>query len=153
MNIMLLYNNNLINTKFVFKFLIILIWLNNPIISIKYFKAFTLLSKDILIISDGGLYKYEIENKNQKMISDIESIASIMNVEYISFAQFPSNEGGYILCRINNYILILSENSEEVIGEILIDEIKEEKLSIIPYTTKDNKKTFILCFVKILIIK
>ena len=147
MNIMLLYNNNLINTKFVFKFLIILIWLNNPIISIKYFKAFTLLSKDILIISDGGLYKYEIENKNQRIISDIESIASIMNVEYISFAQFPSNEGGYILCRINNYILILSENSEEVIGEILIDEIKEEKLSIIPYTTKDNKKTFILCFV------
>ena len=147
MNITFLYNNNLINTKFVFKFLIILIWLNDPIISIKYFKAFTLLSKDIIIISDEGLYKYEIENKNQKIISDIESIASIMNVEYISFAQFPSNEGGYILCRINNYILILSEDSEEIIGEIIIDEIKEEKLSIIPYTTKDNKKSFILCFV------
>ena len=147
MNIKFFYKNNLINTKFVFKFLIILICLNDPIISIKYFKAFTLLSKDIIIISDEGLYKYEIENKNQKKISDIESIASSMNVEYISFAQFPSNEGGYILCRINNYILILSEDSEEIIGEIIIDEIKEENLSIIPYTTKDNKKTFILCFV------
>ena len=67
MNITYCNNNNLINTKFVYKFLIILIWLNNPIISIKFFKAFTLLSKDILIIGDEGLYKYEIlKIKNKK---------------------------------------------------------------------------------------
>ena len=145
MNIAYFSNNNLISIKFIFKFLLIWLWLNVPIISFKYFKAFTILSKDIIIISDEGIYKYQIENKNQTKISDIES--SIMNVEYISLAQFPSNEGGYILCRINNYIIILSEDSEEIIGEIIIDKIKEVKLSIIPYTTKDNKKTFILGYV------
>ena len=147
MNIINFSNNSLINTKIVFKVLLILICLTSPIKNIKYFKAFTILTKDIIIISDEGLFKYQIENKNTTKISDIEYIASIMNVEYISFAQFPSNEGGYILCRINNYILILSEDCEEIIGEIVIDDIKEGKLSIIPYTTKDNKKTFILCFV------
>ena len=143
MNIIYFDNNN----KFVFKFIIILFWLSSPINSFKNFKAFNILSKDIIIISDTGLFKYEIENKKQKNISDIQSISSTMNVEYISFAQFPSNEGGYILCRINNYILILSEDSEEIIGEIIIEDIKEEKLSIIPYTTKNNNKAFFLCFI------
>ena len=140
-------NNKLVNTKFVLKLILILFCLSSPINSIQYFKAFNILSKDIIIISDAGLFKYEIENQKQKNISDIQSISSTMNVEYISFAQFPSNEGGYILCRINNYILILSEDSEEIIGEIIIEEIKEEKLSIIPYTTKNNNKAFFLCFI------
>ena len=145
MNITIFGNKNLINTKFVFKFLLLLIWLNNPIISIKFFKAFTLLSKDILIIGDEGLYKYEIENQKQNIICYIEF--PIMSSDYMSFAQFPSNEGGYILCRINNLLLILSEKSDIVLGDIYIDDIEGEKISIIPYTTKDNKKTFFLCFV------
>ena len=144
MNITYCNNNNLINTKFVYKFLIILIWLNNPIISIKFFKAFTLLSKDILIIGDEGLYKYEIENKEQKIICYIE--LPIISSEYMSFAQSPSNEGGYILCRIHNLLLILSESSEEVLGKMVIDAIEGEKISIIPYMTKDNKKLFFMLY-------
>ena len=78
--------------------------------SFKYYKAFNLLSKSILLITDEGFIKYDSESntKNVILILNDTSINANYEIDYISFAQFSSDEGGYVFGRIREKIYYFS---------------------------------------------
>ena len=127
-------------------FLTIFLLLKSPVKSFKYFKAFNILSNDLLLISDEGIIKYNTESDTQNLVVS-SNLVSESNLEYITFSQFPSNEGGYIICRINEYIYILSEDATVSYGKITLEEIKDQHIELITYTTEDLKKFFIICYI------
>jgi hypothetical protein len=117
------------------------------IISFQYFKAFNILSSDILIISDEGIIKYNIELNITYLIVPLEMENPFVAIEFITFSQFSSDEGGYIICRINEYIYLLSEDASISYGNTTISDIKNQYIDLIPYITSDSKKTFIICYI------
>ena len=92
--------------------------------SFKYYKAFTLLSKNILIISDEGIIKYNPSTKQQAMIQSSNLISSRDDLNFISFTQSPSDEGGYIFCRFRNYIYILDDEQNNLIIRDILKSVK-----------------------------
>ena len=129
-------------------FTIILFALNVPISSFKYFKAFNILSNDILLITDVGIIKYNIETDSQYLIVSYTNIINeIGTLEFITEAHFSSDDGGYIICRINEYIYILSKDASYSFGNIILSELHGQYIELIPYITKDSKKSFIICYI------
>ena len=127
-------------------FFTIFLSLKIPVISFKNFKAFNILSNDLLLISDEGIIKYNTETDEQNIIVSSELVTD-SNIQYITFAQFPSNEGGYIICRINELIYVLSEDASISYGKITLEEIRGQLIELITYTGKDSKKYFIICYI------
>ena len=134
--------------KYIFGFIICILF-RITIKAFKYFKAFNLLSNDLIFITDEGIIKYNIESNEQKLIESFSIIQKGMDLEYISFAQFSLNEGGYILCRIKDYIYIFSKNADILYGSFIISEIKEKYIELIPYQTLDYKNTIIISYLNI----
>ena len=135
------------NNNSILLFFIILLSLKIQIISFKYFKAFNLLSNDLLLISDEGIIKYNTESVYQELIVKSKSLVSDSNLEYITLTQFPSEEGGYIICRINEYIYALKEDATISYGNIKLEEIKDQYIELVTYTSQDSKKYFIICYI------
>ena len=125
-----------------FRIVIFLIF-NISVITFKYFKSFEFISNDLLLVTEEGIIKYNLDSGNQKIIISANIIRSENDLEFISFAQFPSNEGGFILCRIKEYIYILSEDGNSLYKNLTISEISNSPGEIIPYINKDNKKCII----------
>ena len=134
------------NYKLIF-FTIILFTLNVPIASFKYFKAFNILSNDILLVTDIGIIKYNVESNSQYLIASYNNIInSDGTLEFITVSQFSSDDGGYIVCRINEYIYILSKDASFSFGNIILSEINQQYLELIPYITKHRFVIFIHIF-------
>ena len=91
-------------------FLLIICSLIIPSISFKYFKAHTLLSNKILLITNDGIIEYDPQLVTLKTIMNTSIIGSNSDLEFTSFAQFPSEEGGYIFCRLKENIYIFDES-------------------------------------------
>ena len=129
-----------------FKFYIFILAILN-INSYQFFKAYTLLSKDILFITEEGIIKYLIESDNQITITPIDVvITDSYELDFISFDQ--SDEGNYILCRINNYIYIISNEENTVIISKEIS-IIEDFIVDIKYYKYQNNNYFIISFINI----
>ena len=138
--------------KYQYNFQLLLIFiiislLKVPVVSFKYFKAFNILSNDILLISDAGIIKYNIELDIKYLIASFTIENPDFNIQYISENQFSSEDGGYIICRINEYIYILSEDASFSYGNITISEIHNKYIELIPYITSDSIKSFIVCYI------
>ena len=112
--------------------------------SIKYFKGFNLLSNNILFISDEGIIKYVPENDTKILVHPFNLITSETDLDYISFAQFPLDEGGHVFCRIKEYIYIYDEDLNNYFGNISIDDISNKYCSLVPYKTKNGIITLII---------
>ena len=112
--------------------------------SFKKFEAFNLLTNDKIIISDEGIIKYDLLNGTQNLIIPN---SFVFYFERISFAQFPSNEGGYIICRIHNIVYLLSQNTSIIYGNITIPYIESLKVNIVPYTKENGKSCLIFCYI------
>ena len=128
-------------------FFIIFSLLKIQVISFRYFKAFNILSNDILLISDEGIIKYNIELDIKYLIVPLSMENPSITMEYITVNQFSSDDGGYIICRINEYIYILSEDASISYGNITVSDIHKQYIDLIPYITSDSKKTFIICYI------
>ena len=128
-------------------FFVIFSLLKVPVISFKYFKAFNILSSDILIISDDGIIKYNIELDIKYLIVPLDMENPSTNIEFITVNQFSSYEGGYIICRINENIYILSEDALISYGSITVSDIYNQYIDLIPYITVNSKKAFIICYI------
>ena len=129
----------------VFK-LYIFIFIILNINSFQYFRAYTLLSKDILFISEEGIIKYLIDTNNQITITSTDDITFENEniLEFISFSQ--SDDGKYILCRIKNYIYIISNDDNTLIISKNINLI-ENCLVDIKYYKEHNINYFIISFI------
>ena len=128
-------------------FFMIFFLLEVPVISFKYFKAFNILSTDVLLISDEGIIKYNIEMDIKYLIVPFDMENPSITIEYITVSQFTSDDGGYIICRINEYIYLLSEDASISYGNITVSDIHQQYIDLIPYITSDSKKTFIICYI------
>ena len=117
--------------------------------SFKYYKAFNLLSKSILLITDEGFIKYDSESntKNVILILNDTSINANYEIDYISFAQFSSDEGGYVFGRIREKIYYFSQNLENCYGYFNVSDITNSVISMIPYTSKNGEKFIIIGYI------
>ena len=109
------------------------------------FKAFNLLTNDIIIISDEGIIKYDLQLGTKSLIL---SNNITFYFDRISFAQFPLDEGGYIICRINSVAYVLSSDASTIYGNITIPDFEALKVNIVPYTNKNGKTCLIFSYVR-----
>ena len=113
--------------------------------SFNKFKAFNLLSNDIIIISDEGIIKYDLQLGTQSLIIPNNFT---FYFDQISFGQFPLDEGGYIICRINSVVYVLSSDTSTIYGNITIPDFEALKVNIVPYTNKNGKTFLIFSYVR-----
>ena len=117
-----------------------------PSISFKYFKAYTLLSNKFLLITTDGIIEYDPQSATSKTIMVSDLITSNNDLEFTSFAQFPSEEGGYIFCRLKEYIYIFDECLDTYYGSFLI-ETSNIFCVLNPYKTLDGTNTIIVTYI------
>ena len=127
----------------VLNFLIIfsLLWIK--IENFKFFKAFNLLSNDILLVTNEGIINYNPETNNQKEIINKTLFSSSEALSFITIAQFSEEEGGYILCRIQDTFFFIQNDALTLLGSIKIDGFSNQYIELIPYLNKEDKYTFI----------
>ena len=127
--------------------LIVIFSLNIKIKSFKFFKAFYILSNDLIIISDEGIIKYNINTGESNLLISSVFVEKNEQLDFLSIAQFPSDNGGYIVCRANVYIYLLSSDGSSIYGNITLSQINNTYAEIIPYITQNDKKTIIICYI------
>ena len=88
----------------VFISFILFFLLSNKAYCFECFKAFNLISNDLLLSTDEGLFKDNIESEKQTLIMSNIIEKNDFKVDHISFAQFPEEQGGLIICRIEQYL-------------------------------------------------
>ena len=115
--------------------------------SFKYFKAFNLLSNNIIFITDAGIIKYDPESNSQTMIQETNIITSQSEQDYIQFAQSPLDEGGYVFCRLKNYIFIFDETLNINYTSFNVDYIINSYCVLVPYKTNEGKNTLIIGYI------
>ena len=136
--------NNIIETKIILFFIIICL-LIIPLQSFKYFRAYNLLSNYILLITDEGIAIYDPQLNQHRILTESNLINGASDIDFISFAQSPSEEGGYIFCRLKNYIFIYDESFNSY-GKF---EIEPASIYCVlnPYRTKDGNNAIIVTYI------
>lgn len=132
------------NLKFLnFLTLFSLLWIK--IRTFKIFKAFNLLSNDILLVTDEAIMNFNPETNVQKEIINITLIENSSDLGFITIAQFTEEEGGYILCRIKDTIFFIHKDVSTLLGSIQIEGLSNRYMELIPYLNIELKPTFIIC--------
>ena len=116
--------------------------------SFKYFKAFNLLSNNIILITDEGIFRYDKESDEANLIESFALIDSQIDQEYISFAQFPLDKGGYVICRVKQNIYVFSDDLNSKYGNFQIEELSDVYSVIVPYVANDGRKVILFTFIK-----
>ena len=96
--------------------------------SFQFYKAFILLSNDILLFTDEGIIKN--------------------NLKYISFTKFTEGEGGYIICRLKNTIFVFNNNLDYKYGNFEINESENFYWDIKSYKA-DGKIIIIFTYINL----
>ena len=99
----------------------------------KYPNSLTLNNGNILIVTEDGLFLYDIILTKISIVLNITSGASV----HTTFLQLPEDEGGNIFCLVNDILYILSSNANNVIYFNLPEEIFDHFCSL-NYYKKDN---------------
>ena len=116
-------NEKIYINVYIYFSLIIILFIN--INSIEHFKSFNLLSNDnIVLISNEGIKKYDPSTQSEILIQSTNSISSNDDLKYVAFTQFPLDDGGYIICRLNDYIYVFDETLETYYGNFQIANIQ-----------------------------
>jgi hypothetical protein len=110
------------------------------------FKPFNLLSNYVVLITDEGILKYNPSSNTHQNVVPSNAISSQNDQNYISFAQFNLDDGGYVICRLNQYIYILDKDlNSHMYFEI--SEIKDSYCVINPYKTIQGDITIIISYI------
>ena len=115
--------------------------------SVKYFRAYNLLSQKILLISDEGISFFELEFENITSILDLNNtITSEEDLQFVSLIQ-PSYYNGNIFCRIKENIYIISSNDFSLIKAFSLTQIINKEISLIPYEDIYGNNYFFICYI------
>jgi hypothetical protein len=127
------YNNN--------KQIIYLIFLSNILIinSFTAFKPFSILNENILLVTEEGIYRFNLSSQDKYLISTIDNNVESDMIEYAVINKFSDDEGGYIFCKVFSNIYIISKNADNLIGILTIDDEYSSytQSSIIPYISEN----------------
>ena len=115
-----------------------------------FFKAFNLISNDILLVTDEGILNYNPETNTTIEIINITLFNSFGELDYISIGQFSEEEGGYILCRIQDNIFFIKKDALTILGSIQIEGLSNKYIELIPYLNKEDNYTFIICLISLI---
>ena len=137
--------NNKSITKSYLYYIILFLFIN-VIKSFTYFQAFSLF-KDIILITDEGIFKYDPSTGNNLLIQSTNVIASQLDLDYVSFAQFPIDDGGYVLIRLKKYVYVFNEALSSYIGHIEVGNIDNFYSVIKTYKTLEGKNTIIISYI------
>ena len=133
------------SNSYLFLIIICISFIN--IISFNYFKVYNLLSNDYLVlITNEGIIKYEPSTQTQTLL--VESLSNIITTsedeKLISFTQFSLDEGGYVFCRISEYIYVFDKNLDTYYNNFEISEIQNCYCILKPYTNSNSDITLII---------
>jgi len=110
------------------------------------FRAFNLLSENLLLITNEGIKLYDTSFET---ITDIINITIIPdNFFFSSFVQFPLSQGGYILLKLMNNIYLINKEANEVISQDTKNEINGIYSKLIAYKSQNNKLYCFISFVE-----
>ena len=137
-----------INYDNLFLFFFIIYSLISQIKSYFYFQVNSLLSGNLLLITDSHIL---LQNKSTSEYTYLIDVINPKNddnfLNFVSFSQFPSEDEGYIICRFKNSIHVISKNEIDDLKNINNTNIGEYYSKIIAYEIKDNILSFILAYV------
>lgn len=115
--------------------------------SFQFYKAFILLSNDILLFTDEGIIKNSLSNlSTTTILSYIKATQD--NLKYISFTKFTEGEGGYIICRLKNTIFVFNNNLDYKYGNFEINESENFYWDIKSYKA-DGKIIIIFTYINL----
>ena len=106
--------------------LIIFILLKSEVKCFKLLKTFNTLTNDVIILCEDGIIKYDTKTGNQTLIEPYDILKGVGNIKFVSMSQFPLEEGGYILCKIQEYIYLLPKDANETYGYVYVPDIYNE---------------------------
>ena len=103
------------------------------------FKSYNLLNENILLVTDEGIYKLNLESKKNSLISTYDNDLDNEVIVYAEINKMSDNEGGYIFCKVLNYIYILTKDGDIIIDTLKLDDFSSHtQVSIIPYMSDNN---------------
>ena len=133
MNVIFYYNNKQILFNLIFLSLIIVM---NSFIA---FKPFSLSNNNILLVTEKGIYRFNLDSQNIYLINSFNNF-DISIIENVDINKFSDDEGGYIFCKIDIYIYIISKNADALIDILILNDntSSNTQVSITPYISDSN---------------
>ena len=117
-----------------------------PLHSFLYFKAYNLISSDkIILITNEGIYAYDSQSNEFTKLLESSLISGEDDLKSISFAQSPSENGGFFYCRLKQKIYIYDESFTSF-GSFNID--VEDFCVLNPYRTSQGINKLIVSYIK-----
>ena len=134
MKLIFVYNiNKQIIFNLIFLSLILIIY------SFISFKAYNLLNQNILLVTDEGIYRYNLESQNKYLIGAYDEVLESGVIENVEISKLSDNEGGYIFCKVYIYIYIITKDGSIIIDTLKLNEYSSSytQASVIPFVS-DN---------------
>ena len=104
------------------------------------FKEFNLLNDNFLLVTEDGIYKFNLNIQNKSLINSFDNNVESDMIEYAEINKFSDGEGGFIFCKVFKNIYIISKNGDQLIDKLTVDDDNSSytQSSIIPYKSDNN---------------
>ena len=104
------------------------------------FKEFNLLNDNFLLVTEDGIYKFNLNIQHKSLINSFDNDVESDMIEYADIKKLSDDDGGYIFCKVFKYIYIISKNADQLIDKLKIDDESSSNTqsSIIPYKSDNN---------------
>ena len=126
----------IINNRIIYA--LILLSLIRIISSFISFKEFNLLNNNVLLVTEDGIYRFNLDSQNIFLIKSFENDLQLDMIENADINKLPDKDGGYIFCKVFINIYIISKDADKLINNITIDDeySSHTQSSIIPYISE-----------------
>jgi len=104
------------------------------------FKEFNLLNDNFLLVTDDGIYRFNLISQNKSLINSLDSEVNYDMIDYVDIKKLSDDDGGYIFCKVSKYIYIITKNADQLIDKLTVDNeyTSYTQSSIIPYKSDNN---------------
>ena len=131
--------------------IITILYVPHLINSSEFFSSLKLISEDILIVDEKGIFILEkdLSTEPNYIITFNETLLSSKGeTQNITIVQYPTEKNGNILCKAKNKMFIISNDYSKICNTTII--ISSDHTVIIPYDYKveegNNNYYYIICF-------
>ena len=104
------------------------------------FKEFNLFNGNFLLVTDDGIYRFNLNTQNKSLINSFDNDVDYEMIDYVDIKKLSDDDGGYIFCKVSKYIYIISKNADQLIDKLTVDNeyTSYTQSSIIPYKSDNN---------------